>query len=188
MMAPVDFLRQLWSGHRILVGIVALLLLANLVLGLVLQQYLAPTVSEREQLLLQRQTELRSGSATGDSPAQLFARGETDLAAFRAKIPTHQEFTGLIVELQKLADEAGLDLAQISYKNDREKDGGLLRYTLTFTVDGSYRDIKQFVHSLEQSPRLIILREIDLQGVGLESETDVRLQLSLETFFRLGVS
>lgn len=188
MMAPIDFLRQLWSGHRVLVSIVSLLLLANLALGVVLQQYLAPTVSEREQQLLQRQAGLRSGGAAGDSPAQLFARGQQDLAAFREKIPTHQEFTGLIVELQKLADEAGLDLTQISYQNDREKNGDLLRYTLTFTVGGSYRDIKQFIHSLEQSPRLIALRELGLQGVGLEGDTDVRLQLSLETFFRFGVS
>jgi len=51
-----------------------------------------------------------------------------------------------------MADESGLELGQVSYKNDREKDRELLRYTLTFTVAGAYRDIKQFVHALEQSP------------------------------------
>jgi hypothetical protein len=185
-MSPAEFLRQLWSGYRLLICIVGLLLLANLLSGLVLQQYLVPTVSEREQQLLQSQAELRGGGAGGDSPALLFAQGEKDLAVFLEKIPPHQEFTGLIVELENLADEAGLELTQVSYKNDREKDSNLLRYTLAFTVEGNYRNIKQFVHSLEQSARLIILREIGLQGVGLESENEVRLQLSLETFFRVG--
>lgn len=183
-MSPVDFLRQLWTGHRVPVCAVALLLLTNLAVGLTLQQYLVPTVSEREQQVIRRQSDLRSGG--GDSPVQLLAQGEKDLATFREKIPSHREFTGLIVELQSLADEAGLDLDQVSYKPDREKGSDLLRYTLTFTLVGSYRDIKQFVHALEQSSRLIILRQIGLQGDG-EGDTDVRLQLSLETFFR-GVS
>lgn len=187
-MKPMEFLRQLWLGHRVLLSVVGLVLLANIALGLTLQQYLVPTVNEREQQLIQRQAELRGGSATGDSPAQLFAQGEKDLGVFRGKIPPHREFTGLIVELQNLADEAGLDLNQISYDHEQEKDSDLLRYTLTFTLEGSYEDIKQFVHALEQSPRLIIIGQIGLQGVGQESDTDVRLQLSLETFFRAGVS
>lgn len=185
-MSPSDFLRQLWSGHRVLVSAVALLLLANLVTGLSLRQYLVPTVSEREQQVIRRQSELRSGG--GDSPAQLLAQGETDLAAFREKIPPHREFTGLIGELEQLAEDAGLDLNQVSYKPEHEKGSDLLRYTLTFTVVGSYRDLKQFVHAIEQSQRLIILRQIGLQGAGQESDADVRLQLSLETFFRPGMT
>lgn len=186
-MTPKDFLGQLWSGHRVLLSVVGLVLLANIALGLTLQQYLVPTVNEREQQLIQLQAELRGGSVTGDSPAQLFAQGEKDLGVFREKIPPHREFTGLIVELQNLADEAGLDLAQISYGHEQEKDSDLLRYTLSFTLEGSYRDIKQFVHAMEQSRRLIIIEKMGLQGVGQDSDTDVRLQLSLETFFRAGV-
>jgi len=162
------------------------LLLANLALGVTLRLYLVPTVSEREQLVIRRQAELRSGG--GDSPAQLLAQGEKDLAAFSEKIPPHREFTGLIVELQGLAEEAGLDLDQVSYKPVQEKESDLLRYTLTFTVVGGYRDIKQFIHALEQSSRLMILRQIGLQGVDEDTATDVRLQMSLETFFRPGVS
>ena len=188
-MSPAEFMRQLWSGHRGWVIITGLLLVTNLLLGLALNYYLVPTVTAREQQLLQHQAEVRGGSASNDSPAQLLADGERDLAIFRQKIPPHREFTGLIVELQSLADGAGLELGQVSYKNEREKDSDLLRYTLTFTIAGGYRDIKQFVHALEQSPRLLILGQIGLQGVEQDNfETDVRLQLSLETFFRPEVS
>ena len=48
-MKAADFLRQLWSGHRVLLVVTGLLLLANVVLALTLQYYLVPTVSEREQ-------------------------------------------------------------------------------------------------------------------------------------------
>lgn len=186
-MLPADFLRQLWSGHRLLLGVTVLLLLANLALGLTLQQYLVPTVNELEQQLIQNQSELR-GSAFKGSPAQLFFQGEQDLVVFREKIPSHQEFTALIVELQSLADEAGLDLNQITYAHEQGKGSDLLRYKLNFTLEGSYLDIKQFVHTLEQSSRLIIIEQIGLQGVGQDIDTDVRLQLNLETFFRAGVS
>lgn len=185
-MTPADFLRQLWSGHRVLLSIAGLLLLANLVLGLLLKLYLVPTVNERERQLIRIQDELRGGGGT--SPAQLFAQGEKDLAVFREKIPPHQEFTKLILELQELADEAGLDLDRISYDHEQEKNSDLLRYTLTFTLEGNYNNLKQFIHDLEQSPRLVIINEIGLQGAGRSGEADVRLQLSLDTFFRAGVS
>ena len=116
-MSPADFCRQLWTGHRLTVVGVGALLLGNVILGLVLQQYLVPTVADREQQLIDRQSELRGGAFSGDSPAQLYARGEKDLAAFAERIPPHREFTGLVMELQGLADETGLDLAQISYKH-----------------------------------------------------------------------
>ena len=58
---------------------------------------------------------------------------------------------------------------------------------MSFTLEGRYRDIKQFVHLLEQSPRLISIGQIGLQGVGKEAaDTNVRLQLTLETYFRGG--
>lgn len=185
-MTPLDFFRQLWSGHRVLLSAAGLLLLVNLVLGLVLKLYLVPTVNARERQLIQLQGELRGGGS-GDSPAELFAQGERDLAAFREKIPPYQEFTKLIVELQELADEAGLDLDRISYEHKQGKDSDLLRYALTFTLEGDYGSLKQFIHALEQLPRLIVINEINLQGAGRSTDTDVRLQLSLETFFRAGV-
>jgi hypothetical protein len=186
-MRPADFLRQLWSGHRVLLVGLGVLLLANVAFALFLQHYFVPTVNEREQQLIRSQNELRGGG-TGDSPAQLFAQGQKDLATFRERIPSHREFTKLIVELQDMADDSGLDLSRISYQHKEEKDSDLLRYSLSFSLVGSYRDIKTFIHALEQSPRLIIIGQIGLQGVGADNETDVRLQLNLETFFRTGAS
>ena len=188
-MAPADFLRQLWLGHRGWVIVTGLLLVLNLAMVLVLHQYQEPEVTAREQQLRQRQAEARGVSMSDDTPAQLLADGERDLTAFRERIPPYREFTGLVLELEEMADEAGLELGQVSYKNEREPADDLLRYTLTFTVAGGYRDIKQFIHALEQSPRLLILRQIGLQGVEQDSdESDVRLQLTLETYFRPGGS
>lgn len=189
-MSAVEFFRQLWAGQRIVVLALLLLLGANLVVGLVAGFSLAPRVTEREVQLQQQNAELRGEQTGGESPAQLHADGERDLAVFRERIPPYRNFTALLAELEEMAGEAGLEVGQVAYKNEPVKELDLLRYTLDFTLDGSYRSVKQFIHALEQSPRLVILRRVSLQEVEGEEggENQVRLQLSLETFFRPGVS
>jgi Tfp pilus assembly protein PilO len=185
-MAPALFLRQLWGGYRWPLLLLTVLILANVAVALLLQLALVPTVTQRERLLISRQSEQHG--EVGTSPVEQFINGERQLAAFHERIPAHREFTGLIVELQGMAGKAGLELDQISYQHERDQDNALLRYQLTFTVNGPYRAIKQFVHTLEQSPRLIIIQQVGLQGADQPGGSDVRLQLNLDTFFRPGTS
>ena len=63
------------------------------------------------------------------------------------------------------------------------KEIALLQFSLNFNVMGNYEQIKKFVHSLEQSVRLITIKQISLQGADADG---VNLRLSLETFFRPG--
>jgi Tfp pilus assembly protein PilO len=187
-MTALTLVRQLWAGHRWPLLAVGLLLVVNVALGLYLHYRLVPAVSQAEQVLIRRQKELRSDAAEGSSPVQQFIRGEAALAAFRGRVAPHQEFTGLIVELQELADEAGLELDKVNYRHDLDRDNQLLRYQLTFSISGSYREVKRFVHALEQSSRLIAIEQLALQEVGEDDGTLVQLQISLETFFRNGAS
>ena len=96
-----------------------LLLTVGLAVGL--QNFLVPAVDAREQLLIRRQAEMRSGSGTA-APALIYAQGEKDLAEFNKMIPPYREFTGLVNELYDMAADAGLDLTQISYSRKEEKD------------------------------------------------------------------
>lgn len=185
-MTPAQFFRQLWIGHRLGVMSVSLLFLANVVLLLVLQQYLVPKVSERERRLIQVQSEVRGGSGVATSPEQFFAMGERDLEIFRKQLPAYREFTGLLAELQEMADSAGLEIDRITYKSDENKGNRQLRYGLTFAVTGRYRDIKHFIHAIEQSPRLMAIQQIGLREVSQEDLPLVRLQLNLETYFDRG--
>jgi Tfp pilus assembly protein PilO len=182
-MTPLVLARELWQGHRPGVILVVALLAVNVGVLLGLQHVLVPTVDQREQLLIRRQAELRGGG--GDSPALIYAQGVRDLAAFNERIPPHREFTGLINELHGLAGEAGLDLTQINYSQKEEPDD-LLRYSVAFNVAGPYAGIKQFIHSVEQSPRLMLIEQIGLQGTGKDDGAEVRLQMNLVTFFRAG--
>lgn len=183
-MQPLLLARELWRGHRPGVIVIGVLLLVNIGLAVGLQKFLVPAVDEREQLLIRRQAEMRSGGGN-EAPALIYAQGEKDLAEFSKKIPSYREFTGLIKELQGMAADAGLDLTQISYSRKEEKEA-LQRYSLGFSLAGKYADIKKFVHLMEQSPRLMLIEQISLQGGGRDELSEVRLQLSVVTFFRGG--
>jgi len=98
-------------------------------------------------------------------------------------VPDYQEFTGLIDELLVLSSRARLNITQISYRSEMLKEAPLLQYSLDFTVTGDYEQLKKFIFALEQSVRLITIKQISLQSA---EETGVNLRLGLETFFRTG--
>ena len=58
-----------------------------------------------------------------------------------------------------------------------------MRFELNFNVSGEYEQVKRFIHSLEQSSRLLAIKQIGLQGAD---DKAVSLRLNLETYFRSG--
>jgi type IV pilus assembly protein PilO len=186
-MRPKDLIELLWKSHRKSIVALAVLLVLNLLLYVAVDQLLVPRVSEQEGRFLQRQNEVRKllhnqGNAA-KSPEQYYVLGSQDLAKFEQAIPEYREFTGLIEELLVLSSRARLEIAQIAYSSEALKELPLLKFDLNFSVVGNYAQIKRFIHSLEQSVRLITIKQINLQRADEET---VSLRLSLETFFRKG--
>ena len=180
-------LEQLWKSQHGLLLALGILLVLNLLLFVALEQLIVPKVAEQESRFLQRQAEVRQlkrkqGSAA-ITPEQLYALASQDVARFQQAVPEYQEFTGLIEELLVLSNRARLDITQISYSSQELKTSPLLQFSLNFNVAGDYEQIKKFIHSLEQSVRLITIKQISLKNTADDS---VDLRLSLETFFRQG--
>lgn len=176
---------QLWGACRGLLLLLGGLLLANLALYVVLEQQVVPRIVEQEHLFLQRQAEVRQLLHTqGEgvkTPEQGFVLARKDLETFRELIPEYRDFTGLVEELLVLASRARLDITQINYQPEERPKNGLLRYDLDFNVLGDYEQLKKFIHSLEQSTRLMAIRQVGLQGTD---GMGVNLRLRLETYFR----
>jgi Tfp pilus assembly protein PilO len=178
---------QLWAGHRRSLLLLLVLLVLNLLLLTALQQWWGPRLDEREARFRKRQAEVRAllkgQGEIARSPAQLFALGSQDLSRFRQAIPPYAEFSGLIEELLVLSSRARLEIDQISYRSEMLKDTPLLQYRLDFNVSGRYEQLKRFIHALEQSRRLLVIRQISLQESDAEG---VSLRLSIESYFRPG--
>jgi len=187
-MQRAGLLRELWQRQRHWLLAVGILLTVNLGLFVVLQQFLVPRVVEREQRFIQRQDQarqlLRESGGFADTPEQHFVRVRQDIARFQSIVPKHEEFTGLIDELLVLAYRADLNIRQIVYDTEDLAEVDLRQYDLSFSVTGSYENLKQFIHALEQSPRIMAIRQIELNTLDRENAEDGSLRLILQTVFR----
>jgi len=186
-MRLIKLLELLWISHRKAIVSLAGLLVLNLLLYFVVVEMLGSRVVEQESHFLQRQSEVRqllhNQGSSAESPEEFYALGSQDLLRFEQAVPDYSEFTGLIEELLVLSSRARLDITQIVYSTEELKNSSLLKLSLTFNLTGDYEKLKRFIHSLEQSVRLITIKQISLQGAD---DNGVNLRLSLETIFRLG--
>jgi type IV pilus assembly protein PilO len=177
----------LWKDHRGALLLLGLLLVMNVLLSVVLEQFVVPKVAIKEGLFLKRQAEvrqlLRKQGGAAETPEQLYVLANQDLSKFQQIVPEYRDFTALIEELLVLSNQARLNITQISYATEELKSSPLLKFNLNFNVAGDYEQVKKFIHSLEQSVRLITIKQINLRSV--ESDA-VNLGLSLETLFRSG--
>lgn len=182
-------LGELWQGQRRWLVAVGLLLVVNLSLYALLQQFLVPRVAEREQRFIQRQDQARQllheADGMADTPERHYLRTRQDIERFLSIVPDYEEFTGLIDELLVLAYRSDLTIRQITYATEELQSVALRQYNLAFTVNGSYENLKQFIHALEQSPRIMAIEQIALNTRDRDSGQEVSLRLSLQTVFRL---
>jgi type IV pilus assembly protein PilO len=179
-----ELLGLLWGTHRGSLLLLGALLALNVLLFVSLGQFIVPEVFEEETRYLKRQTEvrqlLRNQGGNAETPEQLYVLASQDVSKFARSIPEYRDFTALIEELLVLSNRARLNITQISYSSEGFKKSPLLKFNLNFNVAGNYEQVKKFIHSLEQSTRLISIKQISLQSVEGDA---VKLGLSLETLF-----
>ncbi|KIH76450.1 type IV pilus assembly protein PilO [Geoalkalibacter ferrihydriticus] len=179
-------LTALWRQNRVAPVVLALLLMANIALYLLAAQALAPRAGQLQQQLLRQQAQLREQEQRGVdqvSPRAIHRQGQQDLAAFFAAIPPREDLSRLVGEIFNLANEAGLAIERITYDPQRLREAPLLAYTLVFSVNGSYEQLKRFVFSLEHSPRIIALDEISFSA-GDAARRTTTLNLRFTTYFQ----
>jgi type IV pilus assembly protein PilO len=186
-----SFLRVAWRLNRFFPLLIASLILLNAAAYLLLGYVVTPQRAALEKELMDLQARTRQGrlaEAATKTPAEIYRRGEADLQKFRATIPAKSEFPALLGEIFSLANQAGLTIDQIGYQPKEVEGEGLLRYGLAFSVRGDYGQVKRFIHSLEQSERLMGIDGLTLSGGRDSGEAKVELRLQLATFFRTEAS
>ena len=88
----------------------------------------------------------------------------------------------LLNELDQLCNQAGLARNRSTFKHEDESQFGMRRVTLNLPIEGSYRNIRTFLNTLEGRPRFIIVESMTLdserEGTGM-----IRMEMKLLTFF-----
>ncbi|MHB1397591.1 MAG: type 4a pilus biogenesis protein PilO [Trichloromonadaceae bacterium] len=187
-MARESLLVAAWHFNRKYPLIILGLLLLNLTVYFLMVYWVTPWVGGLERRFIEQQAQVRQtqqGLAALATPQTIFRRGQSDLQSFRDQVPLRSEFPALMSDLYLLAREAGLDIERITYDPKIPTEAELLRYGLVFAVAGDYGQVKRFVHSLEQSSRLIAIEEIALSaGENEQGQSSVLLRLRLSTYFK----
>lgn len=89
-------------------------------------------------------------------------------------------FTAIVSELRDLARRTGLEPSSVTYPDESLEDYGLVRTSFLFAVEGSYADLRAFLHLLELSPSFLV---VDQLSVNEDGRGVLRISLRLSTLF-----
>jgi type IV pilus assembly protein PilO len=179
--------QTLWGENRAKMLVLLLMILLITGIQLLLAYWTEPkldtTLALLKQARIEKQQEDQRLAAGGGAEVTGLAE---DLEKFYQQIPDQTGLGKFIGRLYSYAESAEIDIAQITYVAKPVIGTDLLGYQLTFSVSGSYQQIKKFIHQLETSPSLLILDRLALGEERKDKQEVVRLQMQLQTFFRGG--
>lgn len=111
---------------------------------------------------------------------QITAAAE-DMDAFVAELPLQRDMTSIITEIRGLAKKAGLDISAAKYTRTGFKDDDIVAYDISFPINGTYRQVRKFIYSLEKLPYLMSFDELTITSNKLKT---VSLPLKVSIYFR----
>lgn len=89
-------------------------------------------------------------------------------------------FTAIVSEVRDLARRSGLEPSSVTYPDESLEEYGLVRTSFVFAVEGSYADLRAFLHLLELSPSFLV---VDQLSVNEDGRGTLRISLRLSTLF-----
>ena len=189
MVQKYSLIAAVWETNRTRIIVVVVLFLG--VVGAYTGQHwvIEPEVlslrteqSRLQQHVRQRQWEVANSGVPASAAGQI----EKNLQQFYRLIPEKADFSAFLGELFDWSQQAGLEIHQISYQPELEKETGFLRYGLSFSVKGDYSQVKKFIHLLENSRRILLIEKISLGGSSASQvgQQQVDLRIELATYFQ----
>ncbi len=90
--------------------------------------------------------------------------------------------TQVIAEVKRMARVSGVRTSGFRYPGEVLEEFQLVRRSIVFSVEGSYKELRRFIHSLERSDQFLILEEIGVSDGGRDG-SDIRVSFSVSTLF-----
>lgn len=177
-----------WLRHWWAWSVPALVLAANLIWVLAFRS----TVLQRGAALAAQAERLQAEVARLDGSARRLDDTRVALDELRENLNVlrRDQLSGMrerlvpfLQEVLRLAQESGLAVESIGYSYKREDKSGLVYFTASYGVKGSYEQIRRCVFLLESSPHFIVLEGLGLSGDGSAASLDVQVRLTMGTYF-----
>lgn len=179
---------DIW-GLRLWVWVPALLFfLANATAYVVYRFGFADRVESLDASLEAKQNELAPLAAERAHLERLIQRSQRNDVEMRRlydeRFSTRsQSLSRINAEVRQLARTAGLNPRSINYSEDKIEPYGLVKRTFSFSVEGTYLELRKFLNLLEISESFLTLEEVNLAGEESEQGTELRIRLQLSTLF-----
>jgi Tfp pilus assembly protein PilO len=128
--------------------------------------------------------QLRAGLQTAQARAAKAPRPEpTDLPVSLRNLPERTEMPQVLKVLLKQADAAHLAIDTAKYEISAAKAGGLVRYRLSFPIDGPYPNVRQFIDATLNSMPALAIEDLSITRKAIADPT-IEAQIHMTIFTR----
>jgi Tfp pilus assembly protein PilO len=184
--------RVMAEKRRLIVPLI-LALVANVLLYAVVVFPLGRQVASAEaEASLQRDQLTRARQDLSSAKATVAGKQQADLALqtfYKDVLPgdpsTARKLT--FTRLAQLAKQANVQLEHGTNTVTHLKGSQLSKLTTSYTLTGDYRDVRNFIYSLETAPEFIVLENVELTSAqGEQKPRALAMNLEIATYFRSG--
>lgn len=179
---------EIWR-LRLWVWLPALLFFLANAIAFVVYLGFADRVAALEQALEQREQQLEPKAGKRQQLERLIQRSQRNEQEIRRlydeSFSTRSaRLTRVHAEFRQLARTAGLDPRSITYDEEEIEEYGLVKRTFSFSVAGTYLELRKFINLLELSGSFLTLEEVTLAGEETEEGgNELRMRLAISTLF-----
>jgi Tfp pilus assembly protein PilO len=137
--------------------------------------------AEAEQL---RATAKARAMAARSEPSRsvLETNNEIRLQKFASSLISREESPGILLNMWKQAEAAGVAANHADYRLEPDVDGGFSKMLITMPVGGSYQSLKKYAFSLLAKYPGLALNKLEIKAA--KSGEDVEAELSFTLFLR----
>jgi hypothetical protein len=95
-----------------------------------------------------------------------------------------REIRDLRLDLERVFDEAGIRVSQITYRYTDLAKGKMRKVVAGFTFGGTYAGLKRFLAVVERSPKFLTLERIDFPASGADMAI-LQLKIELAAYYAM---
>jgi len=177
-----------WKQRRAWIVAIGALLVLNTIFFFTYRVRYEERVDDARVRLAQAKEQLSIATARRVDYEQQLAAHKTMIETINTVYDTwwstpEKRLTKLIVEVRTLVEKCGLSVDAVSYaRGDASQDGGTTTMDVTFTVQGTYLQLRQLINLLELSDEFIIIDSVSFNGD--DPSGTIGLNLHLRTIFK----
>jgi hypothetical protein len=185
---------MIWREHRILLGVLAALLVANAIFFFTYRVQYEARLSALDARLQQAEDDLqraRNKRIAAEQSVSNYKQVQTDLQMlYNSRWATEPErLTRLYTEIKKRAADSQVAMPRTfsftqSEDKEMQRSGGVgtVTVTIVFSAQGTYQQLRRLINSLELSNQFVIIDALSL-GSG-SSPDNLTVSIRLKTLFR----